>query len=703
MKKAIFLIVAVAYLGSIIAKAQEKNEPCITHKMYLEAIKNNPEYITKQAELEAETDAYIAQQNSTTKSIAMAKIIPVVFHVIHQYGVENITRAQCLDQIRVLNEDFRRLNLDTGNTPAVFKPLAADCNIEFKIAQLDPNGNCTDGVNRIYSGMTVGARDNVKSLIYWDRSKYLNIWVVKNITGGSGTGYVIGFAQFPGGTASTDGVVVKYDFVGNIGAAAEKKGRTATHEVGHWLNLRHIWGDDGTACTGSDNVSDTPNQGAENFSTCPTFPHISCNNGPNGDMYSNYMDYTSATCQNMFSQGQSTRMNASLSSSTSGRNNLWSAANLVATGVNLTPSLCKPIADFTPHIATYICAGQSVSMADKSWGGAASSRIWYFEGGTPATSIAINPTVTYALPGTYNISLKVLNATGTDSVTKAGVVIVMPTDASYQTTFIEGFENNDIPNNDWTVVNFEPTSSKFERSSSAAASGIYSCKLDISNNNLQNDIDELISPSFNLTTYQTPKLIFKQAYAQTSDADSSSNQLQVYYSSSCGKTWSLLKSYTGFTLATAPVTDLDFTPNASQWIERTIALTNFNIINNIRFKFKFTGSSSGNNLYLDDINLSATNTSLPNYNESLQGFLIVPNPANSSAYIDISGVQSDNIKIEIFDAIGKGICAKNNVKLSEGKNQIVLFDAKEKLANGIYFVKVTGNNTNATKKLVVRD
>mgnify|MGYP003344678078 CR=1 FL=1 len=214
---------------------------------------------------------------------------------------------------------------------------------------------------------TTNARDNVKALSYWPSNKYLNIWVVRSIENtNGGAGVVIGFALFPGGAAATDGVVLRYDYTGEIGAAATTAGagRTATHEVGHWLNLHHIWGD---ATCGNDFVNDTPTQEMANMSICPTFPHVSNCTGsaPNGDMFTNYMDYTNGPCQNMFSIGQAARMNAALSSATSGRNNLWTTANLIATGTNGTTG--APTSSQTLSLSSRL--NQCPVPAPRSYGG----------------------------------------------------------------------------------------------------------------------------------------------------------------------------------------------------------------------------------------------------------------------------------------------------------------------------------------------
>jgi hypothetical protein len=239
--------------------------------------------------------------------------IPVVVHVVHRTAAENISKAQIESQIKVLNEDFRKKNADVSGVPAPFSGLAADARITFELASVDPNGNPTEGITRTSTTVAgFSSDDRVKSAATgganpWPSDEYLNIWVCK-LSGG-----LLGYAQFPGGPAATDGVVVTHTGFGTEGTAAApfNKGRTATHEIGHWLNLRHIWGDDGDGCGGSDFVGDTPNQGGANTGM-PSFPKVSCSNGPNGDMFMNYMDYTDDAGMFMFTTGQVARMQACL-------------------------------------------------------------------------------------------------------------------------------------------------------------------------------------------------------------------------------------------------------------------------------------------------------------------------------------------------------------------------------------------------------
>jgi pregnancy-associated plasma protein-A len=243
--------------------------------------------------------------------------IPVVVHVLYRTDAENLSDAQVRSQIEVLNRDFRKTNADAGKIPDPFAALAADALIEFGLAVRDPGGDPTSGITRTRTTAPSfdGTIDEMDRAIKatsggaraWPSDSYLNVWVC-SLGGG-----LLGYAQFPGGPAQTDGIVILNTAFGTGGTAAAPfdLGRTATHEVGHWLNLLHIWGDDDSACSGSDNVRDTPNQGGPNTG-CPRFPRISCSNGPDGDMFMNYMDYTDDACMYMFSKGQGARMHAAL-------------------------------------------------------------------------------------------------------------------------------------------------------------------------------------------------------------------------------------------------------------------------------------------------------------------------------------------------------------------------------------------------------
>ncbi len=238
--------------------------------------------------------------------------IPTVVHVVHHEAKENISTAQVRSQLTALNHDFRSTNRDAGLVPDPWRGLVADAKVTFELATTDPDGQPTDGIVRVETERTsFGAGDAVKRAGQggspaWPTDAYLNIWVC---TLGGG---LLGYAQFPGGPKATDGVVILNTAFGTRGSAAAPfdKGRSLTHEVGHWLNLRHIWGDT-LDCSGGDRVPDTPNCAGPNYGT-PVFPKKSCHNGPNGDMFMNFMDYVDDAAMFMFTAGQVARMSACL-------------------------------------------------------------------------------------------------------------------------------------------------------------------------------------------------------------------------------------------------------------------------------------------------------------------------------------------------------------------------------------------------------
>lgn len=255
----------------------------------------------------------ISQRSMTVKSANRDTLpnevitIPVVIHVLYNNSTQNISDAQVISQIVSLNKDFRRQNADTINTPAVFKSVAADTRIQFCLAKVDPKGKYTTGIIHKYTTEAKFLADDAMKFSSqggddaWDASKYLNIWVCNLF------GRTLGYGVLPGSPAEKDGIVIQYDVFGTIGnlTAPFNKGRTATHEIGHWLGLNHLWGD--KSC-GDDGIADTPPQEGSN-SGCPSFPHMSsCSINPYGDMFMDYMDFTNDACMNMFTKGQAAEM-----------------------------------------------------------------------------------------------------------------------------------------------------------------------------------------------------------------------------------------------------------------------------------------------------------------------------------------------------------------------------------------------------------
>jgi hypothetical protein len=300
--KRIFTLLFLA--ATIISNAQER---CSTTAHTQQLMDINPEYAKARAKVNSQTEQWIKDHpNHSEKTIIT---IPVVVHVVWNTTAENISDTRIYEQIEILNNDFRRTNADTINPNGqVWWGIAADCEIEFCLATTDPNGQPTTGIERTettISQFSMWGGSSVKDeAAAWSNDDYLNIWVCDL---GSG---LLGYATLPSlWIGSTDGVVINYPNFGNSGNsnAPYHKGRTATHEVGHWLNLEHIWGDNNC---GNDQITDTPEQKEDNGG-CPSFPHNANSCGTansNGDMFMNYMDYTNDACMNMFTNGQKTRM-----------------------------------------------------------------------------------------------------------------------------------------------------------------------------------------------------------------------------------------------------------------------------------------------------------------------------------------------------------------------------------------------------------
>jgi Pregnancy-associated plasma protein-A len=288
-----------------------RKRQCASMQEYERMLEEHPTFRTNQRRAEDYTARAVAS-GEAMRVASRVVTIPTVVHVVWKKPQENIDKAQIKSQIDAINLDYAATNADVSNVPAAWQGLVGNPKVKFKLATKDPDGQRTDGIVRVKTDRAhFNAGDDVKRAgqggsTAWPSDVYLNIWVC---TLGGG---LLGYAQFPGGPKATDGVVILNTAFGTLGTAAAPfdKGRSMTHEVGHWLNLRHIWGDT-LDCSGGDKVPDTPNAEGPNFGK-PTFPKVSCGNAPNGDMFMNYMDYVDDAAMFMFTAGQVARMSACL-------------------------------------------------------------------------------------------------------------------------------------------------------------------------------------------------------------------------------------------------------------------------------------------------------------------------------------------------------------------------------------------------------
>ncbi|MBK9190234.1 MAG: PKD domain-containing protein [Crocinitomicaceae bacterium] len=450
--------------------AQHEVHPCHTNEKMDELKASDPaialDMEQSRTELEEWTANFIANQYSPNDRSAIYTI-PVVFHVLHTNGPENISDAQIYDALQNMNDDFNKLNSDWPLVNPAFLGIVADCQIEFVLARKKNNGSCTNGITRTYTQTThADLDDDQVDAVYaehgnWPGNKYLNIFVVAEASGAAG------YTQYPANwnaTSMSNGIKILHNYVGSIGTSNETKSTALTHEIGHWLNLAHCWGDSnepGLAgnCSDDDGVADTPN--TIGWTSCNT-SGISCSSLDNVE---NFMEYS--YCCKMFTQGQKARMHAALESNTGDRDNLWTPANLSATGVSTPEVLCA--VSFTANILE-ICPGESVTFTDQSYN-LVTGHSWSFPGGTPSTSSSANPTITYNTAGVYNVSLQATDGSSTLTNTKTNYIVVIP-EVGDPLPYFEGFENlSTFPDYDRFTILDEDGDEEWDITSGASYGG----------------------------------------------------------------------------------------------------------------------------------------------------------------------------------------------------------------------------------------
>ncbi|MES2397513.1 MAG: M43 family zinc metalloprotease [Bacteroidota bacterium] len=684
MRKIILLILCATVMLCK-SYSQTVTEPC-----YFDNYQRQRKAQVDKAEKIISDAIHIATVYKKSSSSGGVKIIPVVVHVIHNGGTENISDAQIQSQITVLNEDFRKITGTSGDGNGV------DTEIEFCLAKKTPDGKCTNGIVRIQSALSnhlTYQRAQLKNLSYWDNTRYLNMYVVKTINGSSG---ILGYASYPGGPPDEDGIVLRHDYFGRIGTAATTLGRTTTHEIGHWFGLYHTFngGCGIDTCSDGDYVCDTPPAINPNYG-CPTINTCS-NDFPNvNDQVQNYLDYSNDGCKSMFTDGQKTRMHASL---TSLRYDIWQQWNIDSTGCDsgyVSPS-CNVIADFTSN-AQNICVGNTVLFTNKTLNNPLSFQ-WYFTGGTPATSTALNPTVTYATLGTFPVKLVAIGSSGMDSVIQSGYINVTTPPVGQALPFFEGFETSVFPPNGITIDNPD-AGITWERDTVAVQyAGTGSAKINNLINTNYGQSDAMLLPRFDFTTFTgTPYLNFKWAYAK-SDINYS-DELIVLVSSDCGVNWTQKFYRTGTAMTTGTTQTTPYIPDTNTvWKTANVSLSTYSTSTNVLIKI-VNVTDGGNNLYIDNINLGAIPTGIEVQDATNYSLLIYPNPASISFTIEYLLPKSENIFYEIMDITGRKITSSAIIKQSEGFHQVSVQTGD--LSDGMYYVKMKIGNQIVTKKILI--
>ena len=728
MKKFLYLFALTVFVSMGLPKNSGAQDylHCGIQDAMNELFRDHPEAEVQNEQLRKSAQQNFPQfkmQHPNALATAPMYIIPVVFHIIHQHGAEDLSDAQVQDQVNILNRDYRLQNADTANTSWPMKYIYSDTKIEFRLATKDPDGNCTNGIVHYYSHKTNQANDASK-LDPWPREKYLNVWVVKTI-GSSG---VAGYAYYPSSVTgilfTIDGILILHDYIGSIGTSNVNQSRALTHEIGHYLSLAHVWGSTnqpGVAC-GDDGIGDTP--GTKGWSNCPILqPPLYMNRVvcslPNDTIVENvenYMEYS--YCSVMFSADQTTTMQQTLNSAVSFRNNLGTYSNHVATGTD-TASLtanpytfptilnnlpvCVPVADFSAS-RYYVCQGGTITFTDHSWRAPVTSRMWTFTNGTPATSTASAPTITFNTWGWQDVTLDATNASGTGTLFKHNYVFVSPPWADYFGTFSEGFENTNFQNL-WIVENMEDSYPQWTKSTQTGYTGTSCVKLNAYGTE-KNLVDAFISPTFDLSTCSNATLNFEYSCASTAQLSTDiTEKMMIYSSVNCGQSWNLRKVLSGANLCNAGYYPNGFLPNSqSQWRSCVVTLNASDMKPNVRFRFEYTAGNYSNNIYVDDINIAATvgMSEIQNYAFGLD---IYPNPSGNSELINIgySLISTENICISLFDITGRETIIHTSKNLAPGDHYFILDRKELGLEAGVYLVRISNERNYETRKLVITE
>lgn len=688
------------------AQQKEKTGRCATVAVLQNALERNPALKTNfERSLQDVRQATVLRKQSTLRENGEPMYVPVVFHIVLQ-NPNLVTDAQVLAQLDSLNKDFAGINADSTKIPAAFKALFGKGRIQFKLAQRTPNDEPSTGINRyVTTRSSYAYTDN--SLKYtaqggadaWDPSRYLNIWLT-NISGG-----ILGYATFPGGSVTAEqGVVVLYRSLPGGTAAPYNKGRTLTHETGHFFFLYHIWGDDDGACTGTDYIDETPNQ-ADETGGCPSGVRTDdCTPQAPGIMYQNFMDYTDDACMVMFTDEQDVRMEtaftmyrASLLTSNGADPVVLKNINASLRSINTPSRICN--ASFSPSITLRNLGAQvltSASVYVSVDGGAPVRTQWT---GSLASSSAIDITLSPLTvnAGRHNLKIYVADPNGTidDELTDDTLTSSIEYYPPAEPPLAEGFEGNTFPPQGWDIVNPDGFFT-WERVTGVAKTGNASVVM----RNLQYEQngpkDYLRLPQININSADSAFLSFQVAAAVQTDPSTPNNvwdTLQVLVSADCGNTYTSLYKKWGSSLVTRrTAVTASFVPLSAEWRKDSVDLTAY--IGRGPIVLAFLNSSEfENNIYLDDINV---NKVVINPNLKEKGILVSPNPTTGVLSVQFYPNPTNLKGIGIYDVAGQRI-----VERMIGNNGSTRYDFDlSPYANGLYTVRIVFSDRTVVHKVI---
>ncbi|AXY75011.1 T9SS C-terminal target domain-containing protein [Paraflavitalea soli] len=694
-----------------IAQQKQNVDRCATVELLQNNLERNPalkvNFERSVQEMRQAAALRLTQPQTALKEEAEPVYVPIVFHIVLQ-NPNLVSDAQIQAQLDTLNIDFAGLNSDSTKIPAAFKPLFGKAKIQFKMAQRTPNDEPTTGINRyVTTRASYAYTDNTLKYASsggadaWDPARYLNIWVT-NISGG-----ILGYATFPqGSVAAEQGVVVLYSSLPGGSAAPYNKGRTLTHETGHYFFLYHIWGDDGGACSGSDDVNDTPNQ-TDKTGGCPSgVVTDACSPVAPGIMYQNYMDYTDDACMVMFTRQQATRMESAVATYRASLLTSNGADPVVLKNVNAAlRSINAPVsricnASFAPSITLRNLGLQTLTSANiyaAIDGGVPVRTQWT---GSLASRATMNVTLNNltAVAGKHTLKIYVADPNGTvdGELTNDTLATSFEYYPPVDPPLTEGFEGSTYPPQGWDILNPDSYLT-WERVTGVAKTGNASVVM----RNLQYEQngpkDYLRLPLVNIGTADSAFLTFQVAAAVQTDPSTPGNvwdTLQVLVSTDCGNTYtSLYKKWGNSLITRKTATTQSFVPASTEWRKDSVDLTGYVGAGPIMLAF-LNSSEYENNIYLDDINVYKVSI---NPNLRAKGVLVTPNPTSGAISVQFYPNPTNLKGIAIYNVAGQKVVER----LVGNNNATTRYDFDlSAFANGLYSVRVVFTDRTVVQKVI---
>ncbi|NCX94804.1 MAG: T9SS C-terminal target domain-containing protein [Chitinophagia bacterium] len=730
------LLLLAGLLGCVLHTYAQQQ--CGTDEKYWQLLKRNPQI----AELEREFEEQLQNALHHHPATIMGKTtagpdtayydVPIVVHIIHDYGTEFLPDNDIYEAVAYWSKVMLcQLPTDTVAVIAPFKPYIGNPRIRLHLATKDPNGNPTKGVTRRQHYTTVNASDDSK-MDDWPNNKYINIWFIRNFDPSSSAA---AYAYYPSSAAGMpwyDGVIGLASYVNTD--------KVIPHELGHVLNLQHVWGNTNNAAVacGDDRVDDTPPTKGHTPVGCvnSAIYDTACARGYSrrytavggGDSIANYpdtvnaqniMDYT--YCQKMFTIGQCVRMRAALTSTTAGRNNLITAANVSATGATAPSPDLPPVAEYSVEKASgvgtvtdprtrFLTMNNSFSFSfrNRSWNDTISAISWAFSNGasTPTSTSTVAVLNKFSIPGWVTTTLTATSNAGATTLVDPQSVYVADTTPIDGHGYFQHFTSAGSISN-WPMINYFNNQYKWQWYKGAGIADStcvrYRSK-DTTNKRVASpygDADDFFTPAFNLSGI-TGNYYLNFSYAGARVAGSGAgDSLEIQVSTSGGVRWTRIAGLNATQLATGGYSTPEFVPTAAQWRTMAINIPDIYRTRQTFFRFHYMPGELGNNFYMDKFNLYPYPASVEDHIAANRKVTIYPNPSTATGCnLIFNGGNEESAQVLIKDLAGRVIYHNTYTCKPQSINELKI-EPDGLTQAGIYFVTVLIDGMPTTEKWIV--